>query len=1029
MIPRLHLFKQKGGTFYTFPSASHDLSRCFMSSDYNFKFSKCALLKLPEICTPANQDIFSAIIPPHVATPNSDDNKEKILVCNLQNYVMMLDHLMLRDLTKLDDTSIDHSNSNTLKTPAERILFNWMAKMGYISFKPDSSSVSSAFKSGEYYTETAASKDRLIQYIGDIDVTNNVDINDMAYTEVYIHVPTLVGSTPKVIFNKDVTNRFLLDTPLSFDSLKEPGIYNPGKWTAEDENISNLPYIDPGFSYRNDKLDITQSMSEYTYTVKDTDPSGIMSIEWDPNVYSDIDKDPDLSTIMDYNGSADAADFEFNAVLVYYEIQHGDAKMNNLYGILFLDQIQGGKIATLPKYKFDSTVGVNGNSFGVKLNIRLDSHPGESTIETIVNEYNTMSMDLFNECMARLKAFILSLREKDEDIAALEMRLGEVEAALEGNVELDELADRLGALESTVANYLKALDDSDSLVDMIANLNRQIQQLMNGETPIEVMFNTDVLMAGPGIALTKVSEQNKIRIDNINQAFDFNGGHTFGTQNFTTAYNHILKPFTNYVYINNTSVQGIYSVNIDTSESKFEVGQMVRIQFSQASRLKGGISFTVGSTALTTKVTQSDIQCENPIIEIVRYGTKDTDYHVNVINLSYNDDVANGSSADALIKRLSSYNSFVTELNAGLIAGYIYVFPYSLVIEGSWSKGKATNRYSCDIYLKALDDKTYDHNAILHVVDRGTSYDLPCEYYHEMDNAAVTLGNGYITYLKDWNGNEANYDFLNYLPEGMDLEIPISEETKFINSKDDAARRTNFKFPTGVVVQAIEGYNNSVSGIKFDGINNNGYIFTLPSIVIKGDDNTIEGSDNIYISGNSNTVRKSYDIYIDEQSENNIVECSRESAIVGASRSNTMISSEEIRIEGTSNSIFHNNYSTLLKHVDNYTCVPNSQESTIVISSDPNFTYRLNPSILEMVGPKPCIYVPQTVINSDDYRSVMAVQYKAYNVVMGGATSMNTDNANTIIYERVIRGCSDSGVIDESTYKIKYSDTNRIKLS
>ena len=42
---------------------------------------------------------------------------------------------------------------------------------------------------------------RVVKYIGDIDIVNNVDKTGEAYTELYINVPTEVGGTPTILFD------------------------------------------------------------------------------------------------------------------------------------------------------------------------------------------------------------------------------------------------------------------------------------------------------------------------------------------------------------------------------------------------------------------------------------------------------------------------------------------------------------------------------------------------------------------------------------------------------------------------------------------------------------------------------------------------------------------------------------------------------------------------------------------------------------------------------------------------------------
>ena len=49
VTPYLKPFNVEGGTLYVFPSVSKDLTRTFVSSDYEFKFSHFACLNIPDI--------------------------------------------------------------------------------------------------------------------------------------------------------------------------------------------------------------------------------------------------------------------------------------------------------------------------------------------------------------------------------------------------------------------------------------------------------------------------------------------------------------------------------------------------------------------------------------------------------------------------------------------------------------------------------------------------------------------------------------------------------------------------------------------------------------------------------------------------------------------------------------------------------------------------------------------------------------------------------------------------------------------
>ena len=51
VTPYLKPFNKEGGTLYVFPSVSKDLTRTFVSNDYEFKFSHFACLNIPDIYT------------------------------------------------------------------------------------------------------------------------------------------------------------------------------------------------------------------------------------------------------------------------------------------------------------------------------------------------------------------------------------------------------------------------------------------------------------------------------------------------------------------------------------------------------------------------------------------------------------------------------------------------------------------------------------------------------------------------------------------------------------------------------------------------------------------------------------------------------------------------------------------------------------------------------------------------------------------------------------------------------------------
>ena len=145
-----------------------------------------------------------------------------------------------------------------------------------------------------------------------------------------------------------------------------------------------------------------------------------ISVDFNPNDYEQIVADNTVSTIPQFNGTGLSQSFEFNAVLVYYDmvdLSDSTKTTTNLYGLLLLDNItpttDGGYIQRYPKYKPNLVTGQNGNSYGFKINLRFDASPGSAGIDTIINDYNTIQTRVIN-CYAsqiiyrsKIKVFLL----------------------------------------------------------------------------------------------------------------------------------------------------------------------------------------------------------------------------------------------------------------------------------------------------------------------------------------------------------------------------------------------------------------------------------------------------------------------------------------------------------------------------------------------------------------------------------------------------------------------------------------------
>ena len=122
--PILKRLNKKSTTFYTFGSASNDLSKCLgNTSTKEFIFSHFVCLNLPDIKNPQRQGSASAPTSSSNTldvNPNNQQKSSSYLVSKyLQDYVLNFEEHLLAN------TTISPSDSEPDKTPAERVFWHY----------------------------------------------------------------------------------------------------------------------------------------------------------------------------------------------------------------------------------------------------------------------------------------------------------------------------------------------------------------------------------------------------------------------------------------------------------------------------------------------------------------------------------------------------------------------------------------------------------------------------------------------------------------------------------------------------------------------------------------------------------------------------------------------------------------------------------------------------------------------------------------------------------------------------------------
>lgn len=695
VAPLIRTPQLQGGTFYTFSSAARDLSKTINNTNLRLVFSKYVLLDLPDFDSLPFSDFGSFnnymqfdTIDGAITTGGLTSDKNVDFAQSLQNYALNFESLILNDAEY--DTTLKQS-------AAERLFFKWLKETGAIRFKDATSEVSPTVFTPRFTEETPASTgavqyQKVVQFIGDIDVINNVEKGGDSYTEIYIYVPTQVGNTPTVLFKTTSDNNYQpgmiaqgsseyilgrdVNTvhPEGLDFRAYYDVDDVVNWTDPDSDWMNDPYPQTVTNaYFTEPTLFTDAGNEdiKKYPADYNNPSGFsgvayrrskldgIGVDFDSNSYAAIVADPTVDTIMQYNGSDQAGNFGFNAVLVYYDLYDVSDPLNkstNLYGILLLDNIiptvTGGYIQRSPKYKPNLITGENGNSYGFKLNLRIDASILTTGVSAIVNEYSTFSTGQFVEAVAQLQESVkffetqqLKFTTLSEKVAALENRATTIYDIQDINTKVDQL-------ETNLQNARMNYSSSTTILDMINKINKELGRLVNGEVSVNLQYNTDVLYSGTGIDLDK-SVPNKVKVTNKVQSYALNIPTDLNNILITASAPldisvsspgvvYLLEPYTNMCRIYTTGTAGgDITVFIDDSSNPFKLGQTSKMIFPNLIDMAGR-NIQIFTDSLNRKgygsygvtignIFASDLASNRPILEITCLDTDTYSFAIDIL--------------------------------------------------------------------------------------------------------------------------------------------------------------------------------------------------------------------------------------------------------------------------------------------------------------------------------------------------------------------------------------------------------------
>ena len=335
---------------------------------------------------------------------------------------------------------------------------------------------------------------RLIQYIGEINQITNIQTASRVGQEVTAYIPHQAGKTPSVLFGVRNNSNYYpnLEIPILADeiqteivgaeSLNSPIRTNPqdypGSFFGQFDTVDNTYLCSNGDSIRN--------QGDY-YGVLLTDNTGVNAddyIEKLPDfnsdnidgVFLDVNRNhyykmniPGLETknfdefsSISIEGQA-PADFDFNAILWYYELIERDQNNNvnsyvNLYGIEFLnnpDNDDDSYSTLMTPYHKLVTNGVHDGlsyMFNLNLHYNIDNDVVPLTYDPSTI-YNMFGFDMYNEMMRRFYQVNENFVNIISEFVRINMDLQDMKSLIYSQTDIDDLKSRMTNLENLLRLY------------------------------------------------------------------------------------------------------------------------------------------------------------------------------------------------------------------------------------------------------------------------------------------------------------------------------------------------------------------------------------------------------------------------------------------------------------------------------------------------------------------------------------------------------------------------------------------------
>ncbi len=422
--PIFDTLKDNDSTLYFFSESNNDLLDNLTSQTTKRVPSKFACIKLPDwqnLSGAARQlfldpAVFSSS--PVISDPN------QLVPALLQNYI---------------ENGVAIAKTENVFEPefTEHMLWKMLQTAG--SFDPAIS--------GTSYVDNWG--DGLVQYVGDINLLNHAEYKDEEYSEMYIQVP-------------HDARRVINSTWSSLSTMS---------------GLTTIPVAGNGDS-------VTQGLTDSAITLKNAIydfTGGSMTDEYDFSNAAD-------RLVLDLETQETVEEgFDYNAILIWYDVfdvSDPSVKTRKLGGILFVDDfIEQGASGTWTLQSFTksfNTLNTTGNALAHRVNTRF--FYGNNTVDalTVVNQFNTISMDLYTEALAQMMTINGKYESNLAVIDNINAKLANLAALTDSISQIDSLQTQLTNITNTVNDITAGTTASTQITtqQLLESFDNLVEQLL-----------------------------------------------------------------------------------------------------------------------------------------------------------------------------------------------------------------------------------------------------------------------------------------------------------------------------------------------------------------------------------------------------------------------------------------------------------------------------------------------------------------------------------------------------------------------